>query len=114
MRVLPTGGTCKAGRHVIAYLPEQGHQVLNIDLALPGQSGADSRIAELTDAGRLFDVMQRHTDLSEPCPGDEVPSKREIRETETFYFDEEAKKLLGFAPQYSWRNRLGMPPKQAI
>ncbi len=31
MRVLFTGGTGKAGRHVVAYLAAAGHKVLNVD-----------------------------------------------------------------------------------
>ena len=32
MRILFTGGSGKAGRHAIAYLIEQGHRVLNLDV----------------------------------------------------------------------------------
>ena len=31
MRVLFTGGSGKAGKHVVAYLAAQGHRVLNVD-----------------------------------------------------------------------------------
>ncbi|MDP1575621.1 MAG: NAD(P)-dependent oxidoreductase, partial [Cypionkella sp.] len=31
MRVLFTGGSGKAGRHVVAYLAAAGHKVLNVD-----------------------------------------------------------------------------------
>lgn len=30
-RIIFTGGSGKAGRHVVQYLLEQGHQVLNLD-----------------------------------------------------------------------------------
>ena len=32
MRIVFTGGSGKAGRHVIPYLLERGHRVLNLDL----------------------------------------------------------------------------------
>ncbi|SLN55630.1 UDP-glucose 4-epimerase [Pseudoruegeria aquimaris] len=35
-----------------------------------------------------------------------VPVKREMGETETFYSIEKARRLLGFAPQHSWRDVL--------
>lgn len=35
-----------------------------------------------------------------------VPIKREMGEFETFYSNEKARRLLGFAPQYSWRDVL--------
>ena len=31
-RIMFTGGSGKAGRHVVPYLVERGHQVLNIDI----------------------------------------------------------------------------------
>ena len=31
MRVLFTGGSGKAGKHVVAYLAAQGHRVVNVD-----------------------------------------------------------------------------------
>ena len=40
MRVLFTGGSGKAGKHVVAYLATQGHRVLNVDkvpLRHPGE-----------------------------------------------------------------------------
>lgn len=36
-----------------------------------------------------------------------VPVKREMGERETFYANDKAKKLLGFAPDHSWRDVLG-------
>ena len=33
-RIMFTGGSGKAGRHVVQYLVERGHQVLNLDTGL--------------------------------------------------------------------------------
>jgi nucleoside-diphosphate-sugar epimerase len=73
MRILFTGGTGKAGRHVIPYLLDQGHQVLNVDLAPLDHPGVDNRIVDLTDAGQVFDVMQGYANLAELIPGGGVP-----------------------------------------
>ncbi|MFY0635749.1 MAG: NAD(P)-dependent oxidoreductase [Vannielia sp.] len=35
-----------------------------------------------------------------------VPQKREMGEDETFYTNEKAKRLLGFAPRHDWRNEI--------
>jgi len=57
MRILFTGGSGKAGRHVIAYLLAQGHRVVNVDLTPLDLPGVDNRIADMTDAGQMHDVM---------------------------------------------------------
>jgi len=57
MRVLFTGGSGKAGRHAIAYLIDKGHKVLNIDKTLLDLEGVETRLADITDAGQMFDVM---------------------------------------------------------
>ncbi len=74
MRILFTGGTGKAGRHVVPYLLAQGHQVLNVDLAPLEHEGVDNRLVDLTDAGQVFDVMQSYANLSELEPGGGVPA----------------------------------------
>lgn len=73
MRILFTGGTGKAGRHVIPYLMEQGHLVLNVDLLPLEHPGVDNRIVDLADAGQVFDVMQSYANLQELEPGNGVP-----------------------------------------
>lgn len=73
MRILFTGGAGKAGRHVVPYLIDQGHQVLNVDLTPLDHDGVDNRIADLTDAGQVFDVMQNYANLSELEPGGGAP-----------------------------------------
>lgn len=57
MRILFTGGSGKAGRHAIAYLLAQGHRVVNVDLTPLDLPGVDNRIADMTDAGQMHDVM---------------------------------------------------------
>ena len=74
MRVLFTGGAGKAGRHAIAYLLDQGHQVLNVDQVPLDLDGVDNRIADITDAGAMHDVMQSYANFDELRPGTGVPS----------------------------------------
>lgn len=57
MRIFFTGGSGKAGRHVIAHLVERGYTVTNADLAPLNMPGvADLRI-DLTDAGHVFNAL---------------------------------------------------------
>lgn len=58
MRILFTGGAGKAGRHAVPHLVAQGHRVLNVDLVPLDAEGVDNRLADITDAGQMHDVMQ--------------------------------------------------------
>ena len=57
MRIFFTGGSGKAGKHVVAHLAEQGHQVTNADLVpLRHPEVADLRV-DLTDAGQTYSAL---------------------------------------------------------
>jgi nucleoside-diphosphate-sugar epimerase len=73
MRILFTGGTGKAGSHAIAHLIDQGHRVLNLDLLPLDHPKVDNRIADITDAGQVFDVMASYAGFDELEPGTGVP-----------------------------------------
>jgi nucleoside-diphosphate-sugar epimerase len=70
MRVFFTGGAGKAGRHAIAHLTAQGHQVTNIDLAKLDHPGVKSLHVDLTDAGQVFNAMQAYADYSDLDSGE--------------------------------------------
>ena len=73
MRILFTGGTGKAGKHVIPYLLEQGHRVLNVDLKPLEHPGVDNLVADITDSGQMFNAMSSYAGLDELEPGHGVP-----------------------------------------
>jgi len=73
MRILFTGGAGKAGRHAVAHLRAQGHRILNADLVALELDGVDNRIADITDAGQMFDVMSSYAGMDEILPGTGVP-----------------------------------------
>jgi nucleoside-diphosphate-sugar epimerase len=73
MRIFFTGGSGKAGRHAVAFLLAQGHRVLNVDLKPLDHPGIDNRIADITDAGQMFDVMASYAGFDELEPGTGVP-----------------------------------------
>jgi nucleoside-diphosphate-sugar epimerase len=73
MRILFTGGSGKAGRHAVAHLLQQGHRVLNVDLQPLTLEGVDNRIADITDAGQMFDVMSSYAGFDELEPGTGAP-----------------------------------------
>ena len=72
-RVLFTGGSGKAGRHVVPYLLDRGHRVVNVDLAPLDHPGVDNLAADITDSGQVFDVMTSYGNLGELDAGTGVP-----------------------------------------
>ena len=73
MRVLFTGGSGKAGRHCIEYLLDQGHTLLNLDLADLAHPKVMTRFADIADAGQVYDVMGSYANYDELRPGTGVP-----------------------------------------
>jgi len=73
MRILFTGGSGKAGRHVIPYLLDKGHRVLNADLVPLDLPGVDSLAVDLTDAGQVFNAMQAYGNFSDLDAGTGMP-----------------------------------------
>lgn len=72
-RILFTGGSGKAGRHVIPYLLEQGYRVVNVDLTPLEIPGVDNLIADITDSGQMFNVLTSYANFDELEPGTGVP-----------------------------------------
>ena len=69
MRVLFTGGSGKAGKHVVRYLHQAGHRVLNIDRTPLNMDGVHDVIADITDSGQMFNVMRSHAGYDEMDTG---------------------------------------------
>jgi len=61
-RIVFTGGSGKAGRHVIPYLLSKGHKVLNLDLIdFPDPSaGVFTLKTDLTKSGQVFNALTTH------------------------------------------------------
>jgi len=59
-RIVFTGGTGKAGRHVVPHLVAKGHTVLNVDLKPLDLPGVNSLIADVTDSGQVFNALTTH------------------------------------------------------
>ncbi|TVY25438.1 dTDP-D-glucose 4,6-dehydratase [Lachnellula hyalina] len=74
-RIVFTGGSGKAGRHVIPYLLAKGHKVLNLDLLpFPDPAAAVYTLkTDLTDSGQVFNALTSHFDMrgyeAGPVPG---------------------------------------------
>lgn len=64
-RIFFTGGSGKAGRHVIPYLLNQGYRVLNVDLLPLHHPEVDNLHADITDSGQMFNAMTSYAGLDE-------------------------------------------------
>ena len=67
-RIMFTGGSGKAGRHVVQYLVEQGHQVLNIDTKPLDNPKVRTLITDITDSGQVFNALSSYMGLHEFDP----------------------------------------------
>jgi nucleoside-diphosphate-sugar epimerase len=77
-RIVFTGGSGKAGRHVVPYLLDKGHQVLNLDLVPLADPRVTTLNVDLRDSGQVFNALSMHFDFeglesgSGPAPVDAV------------------------------------------
>jgi nucleoside-diphosphate-sugar epimerase len=72
-RILFTGGSGKAGKHVVTYLQAQGHRVMNVDLNPLNLPGVDNLQADIADSGQMFNAMSSYAGFDEMEPGTGVP-----------------------------------------
>ena len=68
-RVVFTGGSGKAGRHVVPYLQQRGHQVLNLDRVPLDLPGVNTLIVDLADSGQTFNALSSHYGFEEYFAG---------------------------------------------
>ncbi|WP_226624405.1 NAD-dependent epimerase/dehydratase family protein [Alloyangia pacifica] len=74
MRILFTGGSGKAGRHVVRHLADAGHRILNADLAPLGHPGVHDLITDLTDPGQVWSAMTSLASFDELDGGGAQPA----------------------------------------
>jgi len=63
-RIVFTGGSGKAGRHVVPYLLERGYQLLNLDLRPLEHPGVHTLITDLTDGGQVWNALTSHLSMA--------------------------------------------------
>lgn len=67
-RVMFTGGSGKAGRHVVQYLVEHGCQVLNLDTKPLDNPQVRTLLTDITDSGQVFNALSSYMGLREFDP----------------------------------------------
>ena len=63
MRIAFTGGSGKAGRHIVPWLRARGHRVLNLDVSAPQEM--DNLSVDLTDSGQVFNALSAYSGFDE-------------------------------------------------
>ena len=63
-RIVFTGGSGKAGRHVVPHLLQHGYEVLNLDLQPLDHPGVHTLVTDLADGGQTFNALSSHFRMS--------------------------------------------------
>lgn len=72
-RIVFTGGSGKAGRHMLPWLAAQGHSVLNLDIApFPGPD-IPTLLGDVTDAGQVMNALTSHFSTAHLRAADRAP-----------------------------------------
>jgi nucleoside-diphosphate-sugar epimerase len=59
-RIVFTGGSGKAGRHMLPWLAAQGHDVLNFDIVPFPRPDIPTLLGDVTDAGQVMNALTSH------------------------------------------------------
>ena len=62
-RIVFTGGSGKAGRHVVPWLKAKGYDILNLDLRPLDCPDVNTLITDVTDSGQVFNALSMHFDF---------------------------------------------------
>lgn len=73
MRILITGGSGKAGRHVVSHLVKAKHRVLNLDLVPLEYPSVHNLITDITDSGQVFNALNSYAGFEELERGAGIP-----------------------------------------
>ena len=68
-----TGGSGKAGRHVVSYLVEHGYNVLNLDMKPLDHPRVRTLITDITDSGQVFNALTSTLEVHEFAPSLRAP-----------------------------------------
>jgi nucleoside-diphosphate-sugar epimerase len=64
-RIAFTGGSGKAGRHVLPWLVNKGYEVFNLDLVPLDRPGIANLTVDITDSGQVFNALSMHTNFDD-------------------------------------------------
>ena len=77
-KIFVTGGSGKAGKHLIPYLLEKGYSVVNADLVPLLMDGVDNINLDVTDSGQLFNALSGYANIPELKSGKGLESYKAV------------------------------------
>jgi len=69
-KIFVTGGSGKAGKHLIPYLLEKDYFVVNAGLVPLIMDGVDNINIDITDSGQLFNALSGYANIQELKSGE--------------------------------------------
>ena len=76
--IFVTGGSGKAGKHLIPYLLEKGYSVVNADLVPLVMDGVDNINLDISDSGQLFNALSSYSNIPELKLGEDIKSFKAV------------------------------------
>ena len=77
-KIFVTGGSGKAGKHLIPYLLEKGYSVVNADLEPLVMDGVDNINLDITDSGLVFNALSSYANIQELKSGEGLKSFKAV------------------------------------
>ncbi len=77
-KIFVTGGSGKAGKHLIQYLLEKGYSVVNADLVPLVMNGVDNINLDITDSGQVFNALSGYANIPELKLGEGIKNFRAV------------------------------------
>ena len=77
-KIFVTGGSGKAGKHLIQYLLEKGYSVVNADLVPLVMDGVDNINLDITDSGQIFNALSGYANIPELKSGEGLKSFKAV------------------------------------
>ena len=77
-KIFVTGGSGKAGKHLIQYLLEKGYSVVNADLVPLVMNGVDNINLDITDSGQVFNALSGYANIPELKLGEGIKNFKTV------------------------------------
>ena len=77
-KIFVTGGSGKAGKHLIPYLLEKGYSVVNADLVPLVMDGVDNIYLDITDSGQIFNALSGYANIPELKSGEALKNFKAV------------------------------------
>ena len=77
-KIFVTGGSGKAGKHLIQHLLEKGYSIVNADLVPLVMNGVDNINLDITDSGQVFNALSGYANIPELKLGEGIKNFKAV------------------------------------